>query len=346
MALMPRETWSSHLPWIIAGWFSRTSCLVHIPTKRHRITQKPFIRIYLLLIAQQKTKVVLIPMSLYYNIGVFHDPNDPDAIYTTIANRRTWPLLFDWTSLDANEKPTKIRVADSSAPSISLLGAIDARQLDITLKPKNFTEENFNFWSNMSWISSLNSNWNWDWNSSNAGWTWYTITNMRTGSDFTDQLSNPQTYHIDFEPGEGTLLRVAPATAVEVGRTNSMAYNNGHRVAILSAPCTQQPDEGVVWEDNGKILFYVVPGGTPMPPPTSSEVQVIYDPQGNHHKDGHNPSIAAHGGSAGDVAIVYSIDDYVNGTTPSKVIFTKSTASSSIRPGPPQTLLLQVASVL
>ncbi len=290
---------------------------------------------------------------MFYNIGVFYDLNDPGAFYTTIANKRTWPMLLDWEhNLDAHNNPTQIRAVDSSTESlpthqqIPLLGAIDARRIDLQLKVNTTS-------GGIAWQDYKGTTINWpNPPSGTPPVNWYTITNLRTGFDTTGQTDNPKTFSLDLEPGEGTLLRVAPATAIDLGRTSymGMGYNNGHRVAEVhleqvplqsSGGCPPQPTfRGVCWESNGSIQFQLCPPSTssentdfanpPIPPATGTIT--IYSPPTPcsnctcpttsagpwpaHSQDGHNPSIAsksAYVGGSGlndTIGIVFSIDDY------------------------------------
>ena len=279
--------------------------------------------------------------SLYYNIGIFHDPNDAgdppdlDAVYVTIANRRTWPIIYnsDHTQVVAQDRTT--------STAYNYLGAIDARIVDFQLKPNGWTDYQGN---PVNWGSK---------------YSYYTITDLRgkdlqrstdngatwsdAGTELVNPISSSSLFRIDLDPGEGTLLRIAPATSVELGRTPyaGMAYNNGHRICDISDPCAPH-DHGVVWEDNGKIMFCrtqeeASPGdpiGTflannPPGPDAKYQVKTVYAPaaNSNHEADGHNPSIAAKGDT---VAIVYSIDDFADTkNAPRSVVFAMSSVSSN-----------------
>ena len=240
--------------------------------------------------------------SMLYNIGVFHDPNDPDALYTTIANRRTWPMIVNDTVISGVNQ-TLIRTVDNTTQTpINYLGAIDARQLDLQLK--NSPDASGFMWYDFQGRGT-------NWPSTNIDWI--KITNLRSGTDVIQPFASVKAFSIDFEPGEGTLLRLAPATALEPGRTNyaGMAYNNGHRMAELSGG-----DHGMVWEQNGTIMFCAVKGTDPMGTfSTQSQYtpQVVYPPAGSSlPANAHNPSIAAK--PDGTVGIVFSIDDFQTGT--------------------------------
>ncbi len=240
---------------------------------------------------------------MLYDFGVFTDPTDPGALYVVITNKRTWPLIYDWTHVDANGKPTAIRSADSTDPMTNLLGAIDARRLIVSVKnASNFLDHSSGF---------------------------YSVTNMRTGWEKVHRWaasglqSDEDTCQIDFEPGEGTLLRIAPATGIVLGKTNyaGMSYNNGHRVAdvhtvTIPAPpgCPPPANRGICWEENGKIMFSLVDPAGAAHPDQNYPVVTIYDPSGSG-PDGHNPSIASKpslgNGWSDTIAIVFSTDNYV-----------------------------------
>ena len=230
---------------------------------------------------------------MFYNIGKFTDPDDPGAIYLIINNSRTWPVIY-------NPDHSVDSVDNSSGTSTPLLGAIDCRRLKLQLK----------------------SNWaNW----SSSGIADYTITNLRTGQQVTGHTASPGIDSIDFDPGEGMLLRVAPLASVVAGRTGNtgMAYNNGHRLVELTNSDDEYTGMKVMtWERNGKIYYAVIndsthnDGSLTHLSGVDNDISNVHELPSDGITDSHyyarNPSIAANctdDAYGKVVAITYSVDE-------------------------------------
>jgi hypothetical protein len=257
------------------------------------------------------------PERRLFQFGLFSDASEPLAQYITVCNRRTWPYYQN-----LEQGPQAIMI-DPTAPSSASdndkkwLGAIDARRLSMA-PMRNLIDA-----GNLS--------------------NYYTIENLRSGEATTRAwnqvpFKGEDRYELDLDPGEGTLLRIAPTTSIDVGRTgySGMAYNNGHRIADIRnvAPigtCPAVPRRGICWEENGKIKFCIVDAQGPTALTTfqtqANQVRTVYDPQvekslaaNNHTQDGHNPSIASKPDLSGGnlfidtIAISYSIDDFTDDT--------------------------------
>jgi len=239
----------------------------------------------------------------HLTVGRFTDPNEPRANYAVIANPRTWPIRY------GDVTQTSILSSDNG----TLLGAIDRRRINFKLRwdlldPANLPDHDINFWD---------------------------VTNLRTGEEFIKDISkhfDPTThlqtdvFHVDLDPGEGTLVRIAPATAVDLGRTNyaGIAYNNGNRTAIINTgtpPCPGAPQpRPTTYESNGSIIFNLAQPAGANPGDITSSAISVYTPSYSNPPSwipnqlldsAHNPSIGLKTGSNGDtIAIVFSVDAY------------------------------------
>ncbi|MGI0135282.1 MAG: hypothetical protein ACREBW_10040, partial [Candidatus Micrarchaeaceae archaeon] len=241
-----------------------------------------------------------------FRLGLFQSPDEPDnsttggrTRYVVITNSRTWPVIRDTNkntgviTIRSTEQYTDI---EGHSHTEKLLGGIDRRR--------------FNFLARRSIVDPKNQ------------YDYYSFKNLRTGEEYTHPWGTIE--HIDLDPGEGTLIRIAPATTLEVGRASyaGASYNNGNHVCEVQTawhPSGNPPSSsdycnlssrGVTWESNGSIMFRLVQpagsGGAVFADATTSKV--IYTAPSGHTQDGHNPSIAAKGDT---IAIVYSIDNFV-----------------------------------
>lgn len=230
------------------------------------------------------------PDSSYFQLGMMGVPNDTMAFYVAVANRRSWPML---TYFDSVQEKERIQRWDNSGTTPNALrGAVDARR--------------FNFFINTTVFPSLEPT------------TYFNVTNLRTGEEWIKKATDTIPYSIFLEPGEGTLLKITPARSHIAGLTSNlgMAYNNGHRIAEI----IQEEDERkkiMTWERSGDIEFTVVNN----PTATTQKNFVVPDSGKVLDNSGRaiNPSIAAKGDT---VAIVYNFIDETNGGRP--VIFVRS----------------------
>jgi len=114
------------------------------------------------------------------------------------------------------------------------------------------------------------------------------VTNMRTNTDaivFTDSI-----YKIILEPGEGTLLRVAPALGLDLGRMTENAFNNGRHIAGVDSSEFGVKRYLTTYARNGEIVvsYPVETPTTNTKRNTDTPADSIIDNSGNCH----NPSIA------------------------------------------------------
>ncbi|MDP4198310.1 MAG: T9SS type A sorting domain-containing protein [Bacteroidota bacterium] len=282
--------------------------------------------------------------SMYYNIGVFHDPDDPNAVYVTVANKRTWPIVY-------NADHSISRVDATGPASIGLLGAIDARRVTVQLKGSwtDYTGQTkspsylFGTFYTISDLRGKNL-----FKTTNNGTSWTSV-----GQEYIDPTVSPSAFGVDLEPGEGTLLRIAPATGLVVGRTDKWRYNNGHGVCEITSQgpgCAIANDRGVVWASNGSInfcrvkpagngddVFQTLAGGNlgyqPQPLYTPTNSLLGHDPTiaSKHSWDVHTNTV----NGPDTIAVVYSTDDYISRTTPRSitvVILTSTDAGISWSP--------------
>ncbi|MBS1904882.1 MAG: T9SS type A sorting domain-containing protein [Bacteroidetes bacterium] len=226
----------------------------------------------------------------YYTLTQFSDPTEDLAHFILVLNRRMWPI--NYASDGSVVMLDKSASATNSSLWQNMLGAVDARRF--TFEP----------YRNVLDPSQL--------------YTYYSVTNLRTGVEevkkFSDNSNHPS-HSIDFEPGEGTLLRISPATSFPVGKSSplGMAYNNGHRIADF-----KNNQRIIVWERKGNIQYNITNN-----PHQSTEDNYSEEANANsfgNFSDARNPSVAVKhqstctSGTCYDtVAIVFS-DGIQNGT--------------------------------
>ena len=158
----------------------------------------------------------------FYEMGLFHDPNEEDARFFTICNRRTWPFRLNASGTSILQTDQSNNITDN------LLGAVDVRR--------------FNFKVNRSIVDPNTAN------------EFYSVTNLRTGVEEIKKFTDHYAHNITLEPGEGTLLRIAPVTSFPAGKTSDLglAFNNGHRTADF-----KNNQRIIVWERKGNIQYNI-----------------------------------------------------------------------------------------
>lgn len=253
----------------------------------------------------------------FYQIGLFKHPAEEDARYLIICNQRTWPITYKHEDQSNPNKNTGIFMNDPTytgsdpvADGARLEGAIDVRKVSFRINRLAFTD--------FSNINTL---------------THFTVTNLRTGEEKLIQFGTQQgseftdRFEIILEPGEGTLLKISPAYSIAAGMTSEagMAYNNGHRVALLGSNVPAQK-KVIVWEKNGRIFYNVTNtpsgetplenkianqnnGGLALPVPSVVGTDIILS----------HPSVAAN--PDGDVVVVYAFEDPNSNAVTSRRVF-------------------------
>lgn len=250
----------------------------------------------------------------YVQLGLFKNvDDDPDAYYVVVGNRRTWPLNYD---RDGEGEITGINTDEER------LGAVDARR--------------FQFFIRTSGLFSAT-----------ASPKYFSVKNLRTNTeqigesddmDLTTSGNDP--YFVDLEPGEGTILRIAPARSFLVAKSSEggMEYNNGHRIADLGEISDDETEPNtwtqrlMTWERDGSIQYAIVnnlgevhetnffdpadPVGAPQDPRNYDHHTLEF---ANNGLTFYNPSVAAKIGSGAEtdldtVAIAYSVDLFNDAT--------------------------------
>lgn len=249
---------------------------------------------------------------LEYGIGLFSDPEDDEAEFVMVVNKRTWPML-------KNTDGTATQIDNSTGSNIPLLGAIDARRLQFKVTRSKVDP--------------------------NSVYDFYTLTNLRTNESVTKKFAENFVHEIDFEPGEGTLFKITPTRSFIVGKASEggMEYNNGHRVAVLGSisddevPPHTWTQRIMTWEREGKIQYGITNNlgepneenvfnpASPVPAPSSSTSTTL-DNTGRAQ----NPSICAKISSSEQdtVAVVWSRR---NGTNTLRQILLKIGVRTSSR---------------
>ncbi|MEO6939435.1 MAG: T9SS type A sorting domain-containing protein, partial [Candidatus Kapaibacterium sp.] len=130
-----------------------------------------------------------------------------------------------------------------------------------------------------------------------TSWKYFNVTDLRQNKEWI--VTKDSVLHIDFEPGEGTLLRVAPALGMIAGRVSDlgMAYNNSQRVAEFDSV-----RKIMVYERKGRLVVSLVNN------PTKDGLTNYVDPNGGNVIDTSgrvmNPAVAAKGDT---VMIIYNL---------------------------------------
>ncbi|MEO6940189.1 MAG: hypothetical protein ABI444_08650, partial [Candidatus Kapaibacterium sp.] len=202
------------------------------------------------------------PESSYYEVGRFVKPSDSLAIYVTIGNRRTWPIRFKYGAIQQWD-------SSDAAHRQALQGAKDARRFNFKVRSSVF----------------------------DTSWKYFNVTDLRQNKEWI--VTKDSVLHLDFEPGEGTLLRVAPALGMIAGRVSDlgMAYNNSQRVAEFDSV-----RKIMVWERKGTLVFNLAN----RPTEASMTNWIIPDSAKTIDASGRvmNPAVAAKGDT---VMIIYNL---------------------------------------
>lgn len=177
----------------------------------------------------------------FYELGVFlkanDDPANPSELFVSIANKRTWPMFIDPSTGQIVEEDATDN-GHSAGNRYKFLGGVDARRFSFKIDRTKFK------------------------NGSN--YSLFNVTDLRNGREKLMSVAGGtiDTFCCDFEPGEGTLLRIVPAYSFTAGRTSKdgMEYNNGRRVAELhnGGILAFNAKRIMVWEREGKIQFALI----------------------------------------------------------------------------------------
>ena len=239
-------------------------------------------------------------------LGLFTNPEEQDAEYFVVTNCRTWTVRYrpDGKSIQQSDPesiygtPANYVDLNNTNHNRHLLGAIDRRRFNFKVRT-NLSGQN---WANVPYFS---------------------VTNCSTGEEKIIAAADP--CFVDLDPGQGALVRIAPANSLVLGKTSAMGmgYNNGHRVAEvqflpgIEPPCSLPlTDRAVCYESNGSVqLCLVAPAGQPAQVfdnykssnnPSMYHPITLWTPPDPQHQ-GHNPSIGAKGDT---VVVIFSVDDF------------------------------------
>jgi hypothetical protein len=131
----------------------------------------------------------------YTQLGFFSssESQDSSADFLVVNNMRSWPMYIDSVAHVAHIDTTNGK-----------LGAIDGRLLAITFDKDKLHETSFPL---------------------------LRVTNLRTNRDTI--IHRDSSYAIILEPGEGTLLKIAPAVTLTLGTMDENIYNNSRHISTI-----------------------------------------------------------------------------------------------------------------
>lgn len=114
------------------------------------------------------------------------------------------------------------------------------------------------------------------------------ITDVATAKDTI--LHKDSLYSLTLKPGQGRLIRIAPAIGLQLGRITSNSYNNGRHVAAIESPTGDVERYLVTYERDGHVIVSY-PVETPVglaKRTTDTPVDSLFDTASNCY----NPAIA------------------------------------------------------
>lgn len=148
--------------------------------------------------------------------------------------------------------------------TIGALGKIDYREVSFKVDPSKF-------------------------NSDYQGYTLWQVTDVATKKDTTIHVDS--LYTLTLKPGQGRLLRIAPAFGLNLGRMSENLFNNGRHVAPVEPPLGAVAAYFTTYQRDGNIVVsYPVetPTGVPSKRNAGNPVDTVIDNSGKCF----NPSIA------------------------------------------------------